>query len=168
MLTIRLVRTGKKNAPSYRVVLIEKTAPPQSGKFLEVLGHYNPRLKEVGLNKERIEYWLGQGVKASDTVHNLLVNQGIIKGPKIKKRFRLKKKKAKEEKEEETTETQTPEEEAPSEEASLKEKDDKQKEKSVQKEAKKEETKDESKEKAEEVKKEEKDEKDLDKSEKKE
>jgi small subunit ribosomal protein S16 len=98
MLTIRLVRTGKKNAPSYRVVLIEKTAPPRSGKFLEVLGHYNPRLKEIGLNKERIEYWLSQGAKTSDTVNNLLVDQGIIKGSKIKKKFRLKKKKVKEEK----------------------------------------------------------------------
>ena len=41
----------------------------------------------------RIEYWLKQGVKASDTVHNLLISQGIIKGSKIKKKFKIKKKK---------------------------------------------------------------------------
>ncbi len=93
MLTIRLVRIGKKNAPSYRVVLIQKTAPPKSGKFLEILGNYNPRLKEVNLKKERIEYWLGQGVQTSDTVHNLLVTQGIIDSPKIKKKLKVKKKK---------------------------------------------------------------------------
>lgn len=92
MLTIRLIRTGKKNAPSFRVVLIEKTAPPKSGKFLEILGNYNPRLKELNLKKERIQYWLSQGVKTSETVHNLLVKQGIIEAPKIKKRFKKKKK----------------------------------------------------------------------------
>ncbi len=107
MLTIRLNRTGKKNAPSYRVVLIEKTAPPKSGKFLELLGNYNPRLKEISLKKERIEYWLGQGVKTSDTVHNLLVSNRVINSPKIKKRFKIKKKIAQlddEEKTEEKTE----------------------------------------------------------------
>lgn len=93
MLTIRLIRTGKKNASSFRVVVIEKTAPPKSGKFLEILGNYNPRLKELNLKKERIEYWLSQGVQTSATVHNLLVNQGIIKGLKIKKMIRSKKKK---------------------------------------------------------------------------
>ncbi len=93
MLTIRLNRTGKKNAPSYRIVLIKKTASPKSGKFLELLGNYNPRLKEVKLNKERIEYWLGQGVKTSDTVHNLLVSNGVIDNAKIKKKFKINKKK---------------------------------------------------------------------------
>jgi len=103
MLVIRLTKIGKKNAPSYRVVLIEKTAAPQSGKFLEALGNYNPRLidkktgeKDLSLNEERIKYWLSQGAKASDTVHNLLVKRGIIKGPKIKKK--IKAKRAKEEK----------------------------------------------------------------------
>jgi small subunit ribosomal protein S16 len=93
MLVIRLIRTGKKNAASFRVVLIEKTAPPKSGKFLEMLGNYNPRLNQLSLNKERIKYWLGQGAQASETVHNLLVNEGIVKGPKIKKKFKAKKKK---------------------------------------------------------------------------
>jgi len=101
MLVIRLIRTGKKNASSFRVVVIEKTAPPKSGKFLEILGNYNPRLKELNLKKERIEYWLSQGVQTSAAVHNLLVSKGIIKGPKIKKKIRDKKKKGikKEEKE---------------------------------------------------------------------
>jgi small subunit ribosomal protein S16 len=91
MLIIRLIRTGKKNAPSFRIVLIEKTASPKSGKFLEILGNYNPRLKEVNFKKERIKYWLSQGVQISETVHNLLVKGEIIKGPKIKKKIRIKK-----------------------------------------------------------------------------
>ena len=105
MLVIRLTRTGKKNAASFRIVVIEKTAPPKSGRFLEILGNYNPRLpakggsapsgKELNLKKERIEYWLSQGAQASAAVYNLLVNQGIIKGPKIKKKIRNKKKEEK-------------------------------------------------------------------------
>ena len=92
MLKIRLIRTGKKNAPSYRIVLIEKNASPKSGKFLEILGNYNPRLKEINLKKDRIVYWLGQGAQASDTVHNLLISHDVIKGDKIKKKFKIKKK----------------------------------------------------------------------------
>jgi len=107
MLIIRLVRTGKKNAPSFRLVLVKKTAPPKSGRFLEVLGSYNPRRlvkkgaasgkKEINLKTERIKHWLSQGVKTSGTVHNLLVGQGLIKGPKIKKKIKVKKGKETEE-----------------------------------------------------------------------
>lgn len=105
MLCIRLLRTGKKNAPSFRIVLTEKSAPPRSGKFLEVLGFYNPRLKEIGLKNERILYWLSKGAKASDTVHNLLVSQEVIKGPKIKKKIKIKEKKETKETKEEPKKT---------------------------------------------------------------
>ena len=91
MLVIRLIRTGKRNAASFRVILVEKTASPKTGKFLEILGNYNPRLKELNLKKDRIKHWLAQGVKTSDTVHNLLVKDGIIKGPRIKKKLKSKK-----------------------------------------------------------------------------
>lgn len=98
MLTIRLIRTGKKNSSSFRIVLTDKTAGPTSGRFLEVLGNYNPRItikdeksgktkKEISLKTDRINYWLSQGVKTSDTVHNLLVNEEVIKGPKIRKKM---------------------------------------------------------------------------------
>jgi len=83
MLKIRLQRIGKKNAPSYRVVLAEHTAPPQ-GKFLEILGFYNPRKKEKSFKKERIEHWLSKGAQLSPTVFNLLVDEKIIKEPKRK------------------------------------------------------------------------------------
>ena len=91
MLKIRLQRVGKKNAPSYRVVLAEHTAPPQ-GKFQEILGFYNPRKKEKSFKKERIEHWLSKGAQLSPTVHNLLVDEGILKGIKLKA-WRPKKKK---------------------------------------------------------------------------
>ena len=83
MLKIRLQRTGKKNSPSYRIVLCEHTSPPQ-GKFIEILGHYNPRLKQKGFKKNRVQYWISKGAQVSPTVHNLLVGEGIIDKPKIK------------------------------------------------------------------------------------
>lgn len=83
MLKIRLQKVGKKNSPSYRVVLCEHTAPPQ-GKFIEILGFYNARLKKKGFKKDRIEYWLSKGAQLSSTVHNLLVDEGVLKGIKLK------------------------------------------------------------------------------------
>jgi len=94
MLTIRLIKTGRKNSSSFRVILIENTAAPQSGKFLEILGNYNPHNKEINFKEERIKYWLSQGVKTSETVHNLLVKKGLIEGPKIKRNIKKKKKKS--------------------------------------------------------------------------
>lgn len=99
MLVIRLSKTGKRNSPGFRIVVVEKTAAPQSGRFLEILGSYNSK-GALQVKKDRIEHWLSQGAKASDTVHNLLVREGIIKGPKIKKRIVVKKKKKAETKEE--------------------------------------------------------------------
>lgn len=109
MLKIRLQKTGKKNAPSYRIVLCEHTSPPQ-GKFIEILGHYNPRLKQKGFKKERIEYWISKGAQASPTVHNLLVDEGIVKGKKVKA-WRAKKKKLSEAKPAEEAGKKAPKEE---------------------------------------------------------
>lgn len=83
MLVIRLTRIGKKNQPAYRVVLTEKTNPV-NGKFIEILGSYNPRLKQKALKADRIKYWLSRGAQASPTVHNLLVSEKIIEAKKVK------------------------------------------------------------------------------------
>jgi len=83
MLAIRLTRTGKKNQPTYRVILAEKTSPVR-GKFIEILGHYNPRSKEKGLDTERIKYWISKGAQVSPTVHNLLVSEKIVEAKKVK------------------------------------------------------------------------------------
>lgn len=83
MLKIRLQKIGKKNQPSYRVVLVEHTAPPR-GKFIEILGSYNRRLKQKEFKKERIQYWIAKGAQVSATVHNLLIDAKIIEGKKVK------------------------------------------------------------------------------------
>ncbi|HMO78647.1 MAG TPA: 30S ribosomal protein S16 [Candidatus Paceibacterota bacterium] len=84
MLTIRLQRVGKKNEPTFRVVLTDSKNSSKSGKFLEVLGSYDARDKnETKLNADRIKHWISVGAKLSDTVHNLLINKKIISGKKI-------------------------------------------------------------------------------------
>jgi small subunit ribosomal protein S16 len=84
MLTIRLQRTGSKNKPEFRIVLAEAHRAA-SKKFLEVLGHYNPRSKNFGIkNEERLKYWLAQNIKVSPTVHNLLIEKETISGKKVK------------------------------------------------------------------------------------
>lgn len=80
---MRLQRTGRKNEPSFRVVLGEHTNSAQSGKFIEVLGSYDPKAGKVDVKSDRIKYWLGKGAQASGTVHNLLVDKGIVEGKKI-------------------------------------------------------------------------------------
>ncbi|MBU3918290.1 30S ribosomal protein S16 [Patescibacteria group bacterium] len=82
MLAIRLLRIGRKHQPSYKIVAIDNRRAPKSGKFIEQLGFYNPLTKEKSVDKERVEYWLSVGAKASDTMHNLLVSEGIIKAEK--------------------------------------------------------------------------------------
>lgn len=83
MLRIRLRKIGKKNQPLYRLVVCEGRSKPQ-GKYIEGLGFYNSRRKEIQLKKDRILHWLENGAQASVTVHNLLVAQGVIKGAKKK------------------------------------------------------------------------------------
>lgn len=84
MLTIRLQRTGTKNRPAFRLVLAQAYRSA-SKKFVEVLGHYNPRTKDFGVKDEsRLKYWLGQHVMLSPTVHNLLVEKKLLEDKKVK------------------------------------------------------------------------------------
>src|ERR1700722_10682535 len=83
MLKIRMQRVGRINTPAYRIVVIEHTASPKAGKFVEKVGSYNPKSKERTLNAERVKYWLSVGAKPSDTVHNMLVTMGVINAKKI-------------------------------------------------------------------------------------
>ena len=77
---MKLFRVGKKNQPSYKIVVTDKRRPPRAGRFVEQVGFYNPNTKEKKLNSERIKYWLSVGVKPSDTVYNLLISEKIIEG----------------------------------------------------------------------------------------
>lgn len=84
MLMIRLLRVGKKNSPSFRVVLVERGRSAKSGKFIEILGNRNPKTKITVFNKDRILYWLQKGAQVSPTVHNLLVGEKVLESKKVK------------------------------------------------------------------------------------
>jgi len=92
MLIIRLSRQGKRKEPYFWLIISEKTKDTV-GDYLESLGFYDPRKKVLKLKEERIKYWLSKGAKTSGTVHNLLVNKGLIKGKKVKKGGRRKEEK---------------------------------------------------------------------------
>lgn len=76
MLRIRLTRTGKRHQPHYRIVVAEHTAPIQ-GKFIDSLGHYNPRSKELVVKAEDTTMWLNKGAQPSNTVAKLLLKSGL-------------------------------------------------------------------------------------------
>lgn len=73
MLSIRMTRMGSKKKPYFRLVVTEGRTALQSS-FVENVGTYNPRTKpaKVEINRERVQYWLGKGAKASDSVRTLL------------------------------------------------------------------------------------------------
>jgi small subunit ribosomal protein S16 len=73
LLAIRLMRTGAKKRPSYRIVVKEKQSK-RDGAFLENLGTYNPTREpaEIKLKSERVQYWIGKGAQPTDTVRRLI------------------------------------------------------------------------------------------------
>ncbi|MFA6552932.1 MAG: 30S ribosomal protein S16 [Patescibacteria group bacterium] len=83
MLTIRLSRFGKKKHPVFRIIVSEK-AKDTVGDYLELLGTYDPHTNKVELKKERIQHWISKGASTSGVVHNLLIDQKLITGEKIK------------------------------------------------------------------------------------
>jgi small subunit ribosomal protein S16 len=73
--SIRLRREGAKNRPYYKVVVADSRSP-RDGKFIEVIGTYDPKVAEdnSSLNLERAEYWITKGAQPSDTVRSLIKN----------------------------------------------------------------------------------------------
>ena len=78
---IRLMRAGAKKRPFYRVVAADSRRQ-RDGRFLEILGHYNPltRPYELVLHKDRVEEWLGKGAQPSEQAASLLRSLGIPMG----------------------------------------------------------------------------------------
>jgi len=75
---IRLTRKGTKKKPFYRIVAAD-IENPRDGRFLELLGTYNPMVEPaaITLKEDRIKYWLGEGAKPSTTVQSILKRQGV-------------------------------------------------------------------------------------------
>jgi len=79
MLAIRLRRTGSKKRPFFRVVVTDSRTARDSS-FVEVLGHYNPRTKPetLDIERERLDHWLKQGARPSDTVRTLVARMPAV------------------------------------------------------------------------------------------
>jgi len=77
---IRLARGGKKKSPQYRIVVANETSP-RDGKFIEVLGTYNPCTNpaQITINKERALDWLQKGANPTQTAGQLLRKEGLYK-----------------------------------------------------------------------------------------
>lgn len=81
MLAIKFKRIGKKGQASFRVVVIEKRSKVQ-GRFAEDLGWFDPKTDKAEINGERALYWMKVGAQPTDSVYNILVKRGVIKGKK--------------------------------------------------------------------------------------
>ncbi|RKZ31975.1 30S ribosomal protein S16 [bacterium] len=91
---IRLRRQGKKKQPFYRIVAADSRSP-RDGRFLEIIGHYNPlpETEVIEVKRDRLIYWLKEGAQPTETIKNLLKRKGIwediiaeVKPPKIRKK----------------------------------------------------------------------------------
>ncbi len=78
MVRIRLRRTGLRHQPSYRIIAADKEAP-RDGRFLEILGFYNPRTNPgtIEVNEERVYDWMSKGAQPSDSVSQLFKTIGL-------------------------------------------------------------------------------------------
>lgn len=77
---IRLTRMGAKKKPFYRLVAADSEAP-RDGKFLEILGYYNP-MKDpavIKVHEDKVNYWVGKGALVSESARALLKKQGLLK-----------------------------------------------------------------------------------------
>lgn len=79
MVKIRLRRVGLKNQPSYRIVAADKEKP-RDGRFLEILGFYNPRTEPstIEVKEERVYYWLSNGAQLSESVEKIFKQVGLL------------------------------------------------------------------------------------------
>lgn len=83
MLMIRFQRIGRTNDPAFRIVLLEKERAAKAGNIVELLGTYNPRSKALTLDEARVKEWIAKGAQPTDSIRNLLISKGVIKGKKV-------------------------------------------------------------------------------------
>ncbi len=83
MLKMRLQRIGRKNDPSYRVVVTDSRTGPKSNRHIDQIGSYNAKMNSFEVDSEKVKSWISKGVQTSPTVHNLLVSRKVIEGKKV-------------------------------------------------------------------------------------
>ncbi|OHA81672.1 MAG: 30S ribosomal protein S16 [Candidatus Yonathbacteria bacterium RIFCSPHIGHO2_01_FULL_51_10] len=78
MLKIRLQRIGRKNDPSFRMIVTDSRRAAKKSNFVEVVGSYDARKGTPAINAERVKHWMSVGAQASGTVHNILVSSKVV------------------------------------------------------------------------------------------
>ena len=81
---IRLKRMGAKKKPFYRIVVADSRCP-RDGKFIEEIGYYNPLVEEktVKVDSEKVQQWIKNGAKPTDTVDRLFKNNGVYEAKSV-------------------------------------------------------------------------------------
>lgn len=79
---IRFQRIGRKNDASFRMAVLEKTAGPKAGKYVDLVGTYNPKTKQITYKADRIQDWIKKGAQVSPSLKNLLIKNGVLTGEK--------------------------------------------------------------------------------------
>lgn len=74
---IRLQRYGRNKRPFYRVVASE-SSKPRDGRFLEIVGTYDPLLGKVLVDSEKVEKWLSKGAQPTTTVKSLFKKHKVL------------------------------------------------------------------------------------------
>ena len=79
---MRLTRMGDKKSPFYRIVVTD-SRNARDGAYIDKVGHYNPTAQpaEIVIDADKAKDWIAKGVQPTDTVRNILVNQGILPKP---------------------------------------------------------------------------------------
>jgi len=80
---IRFQRVGRKNDASFRMAVLEKTAGPKAGKYVDLVGTYNPKTKQITYKADRIQDWIKKGAQVSPSLKNLLIKNGVLEGSKV-------------------------------------------------------------------------------------
>ena len=84
MLAIRLKRVGRTNDPSFRIIVQDhRRSPKKTRGVVDYVGSYDARKGKPAIDGERVKYWISQGARPSDTVHNLLVDAKVITEKKV-------------------------------------------------------------------------------------
>ena len=83
MLMIRFQRIGRTNDPAFRIVVLEKERAAKTGSIVQLLGTYNPRSKALTLDADKVKDWISKGAQPTGSIHNLLINKGVITGQKV-------------------------------------------------------------------------------------
>jgi len=82
MLMIRFQRIGRKNDAAFRMAVLPKASGPKAGKYVDLVGTYNPKTKAMTVDGAKIKDWMSKGAQVSPSLHNLLIKNNVIEGTK--------------------------------------------------------------------------------------